>query len=1244
MTASAFTDKEQKGEIKAKQGIELYEKQRTKLVGAVLQSLGEDKAQLELKSLLSQDENVKKLGLAEIYSLAIKAGVPAQKIQEGYPYSRTEAINNDHNYLERVRFLAEMQRKQRFEDEKSQLVKEIQAEIKRIDDEITKLREARSEFLALTNKAIGFAPTALDKQNYENLKTQRLAEIDRGIEVLNEQKNNLSKLAAPLKVEDMNIVVQDKNASMQAFINDDRLIVHQLYRAIKVEKPSFWHRVFGHQTKSDKANSLLMTPKPGLLKNLLDELEKPAPNLNRIEEIKAILNDTRPKDLSKKALASLNNIQKTVTAFQENELKASETLPVASLSTKMAKINQDASKDPTPERLAELKSKANTIANNAVKVRELLSGTNQQLNEKVNNSNEREKRQKNEIQYTKKDAIRSAFIKKQNIKLTEKRLAVKAIDFFNDVICARGADSNAAAKFVYYRLKEAWTKDGNQAGDPVIGLQIQRRAAAAASFLAYAIEKDRSGGLNQEDRQNIKTALYIYGELISTNRSLNEIIKDVADNHPSFASGLITGKQKIMGDTRSTFQKILNEFTPEGVIPHVEFVGTALSQANQADTVSSNEYRRLLEFHDTPEGNLYKFSEAKGPNPLEAPSQLLAAPFKDKIFPSEQGSIAFKGAEELSKIHDENVRLQTASQRLVTKLETALQDIGSTTSRMPGGKKLLAVQEVNGARKDLLGHLNELTQDNEKYSSQIAVRASLATLLYASSRELNAKLRAATKPEDISKIKSQMTYLFNLYVDLVKTGEPLNAILEKHAHLLADCKPPHLEPFDSVMTLLQKDLKQPDLQALLGAIPTGGLINAVNADELYFFHHGDSEEQRFYHEATDKNVQHVDNLRMGFVEDIKNIRLATDLGGKPSKEVSEADQERLALMKEAKRQDYEKRLSKDRDVIASHKELQTFYSTFIRKVSAEMIAAKSIYSGKVTDTRLTQAQEAVEKVQYVGSALSVFGGDAIASALKAGVDLHEERKKAIANTYLARSFATITEAEKFIEEVAIRLAIRQQAHLQEVDTFSSDNLAKRANRLANRITGNESLVSTEQYAVDQVESFLAALTDGRFGEKGLELLDPDRREEAIEEAVNFVLNGSVYVDIERAIKPNDAELGNTLTDLEKRTVATAAMMTESESSAFDAVLRKPLEASKLAAEGLNAEPTGSTAMIYARTGTPLTAPSHGNGMLNENEGPHPEQGKDFNTRAPAPKTQPEQEEPSDAEAKANERPRFGAGR
>ncbi len=1181
--SSAFNeDKEVKN---AKQGVQAYETERTYFVQALIQAIPantQDPALLNLIAQLKQEEKTATMGLREIYDLAKNAvreatdQVAAQSLQNALlHYGKTKAINNDHNYFVRCMFLAEMECKQYVEQQANQLKQEIKNQQKIINDEIAKLERACNALEAHIDKLTGSEKT-------KELKKQELAKIKEGIKILTGQKEALAKLDVSPTVQRMQLVALEKR-SIEAFISHDKRIIQQYSQIINTEKiQSFWSKVFGWKTQSDRAQEQLRP----LLNEVLDGLSKSPPSsLSEAKLSAAIsyLESARPRDEAKKTAEALRNIQKKMVTFQEEskQLEASEKQPSPKLADQMAEVKKISGEREVNGKLEKIKNESKKIQDDAKKITGIVLGINKRVS-----------KAETHLEVKRGDVIHSACVKKQEILQPEKKLTIRTLKFLNNSICVskgQGKDkdklsnifhektrgsANTAAKFAYHRLKKAWTVSGNPSGDPITSLKIQRRAAAAASFLAYAIAKDRKDSkLDERERNNIKTALFIYGQLISTNKSLDKIMEEAAKQ--PYASTQVKGIRK----PGSPFQKILDEFSAPDVVGEVDFVERSLDQSKEIDSVPAKEYQALLDFHNNPEGNLINFAEAKTPKLLESPSHLLAVPFKEKIFPSKIPPVEIKNQKALHKIYTDQVQNQKL---LVDRVAAEFKKLN---------KNAFAVQEVQDVEKNLLGILKESSEVSEQYSAQIAVRANLAALFYATARELNEKLEQTQDPNEIEKIKNQIKYLFQLYEKLVLTGDSISKVIKDSQDALKACRLPYEEPFNSTYELLRTVTQSSDMQALLHASEVGGLVNEANVDALCRYHETGMTKS-FAHEAAEKNM---DNLNKGLNQQLNEARVEerekmkqktreeeearrekTQRGKTPEerKGIQDAAVEQKLTKLEVSVKELEEKVAEvakanglDETAVSQKKEIEEsvvlseYYYTFIRKLTAELMAAKTIYSGKVADTHLTAAQQAMKPVQLVGGIFSPFGGDIAANALTAATNLYEERQKAIANTYLARSFTTMGEAEKFVEELARRLTLEQKYHLEEVKALTSTDIMGQASDYVSNLRGNESLSAIEQYASSQVESFLTAITDGHLGELGLELADSARREEALDRAVKLTTGDSVYVEIEEARHPHDQEVRAALVDLETQLVA-AAEATEEERRSLEEVLGAEVEKPK----------------------------------------------------------------------------------
>lgn len=1230
MAVSNSTFDENEEAKKAQQSVQACAVERVSFLEAVIKAIPEntqDQVLLELVAHLKQQEKTATTGLTENYDLATEAVKNATDLVAAgaihktlLNFSKTKAINVDHNYFVSSLFLAEMERKQQFEQQKNQLDQEIKTQQIAIDNKINVLKNARDEFVANVDKSPGFVPSEKTNKTVQ-LKELRLTEIKQAITILTEQKDALARYALPPTVQPMKLVALETK-SIEPFISKDIKIIQEYSQAINNRKSqSIWSRIFGWKTKSDRAKEQLQTR----LNDILSELSKSPPPLSlnevKLQEAISYLQDARPRVGSKEAEDALLSIKQKMADFKNEsaQLKTSEALSSPKFSEKMAEIKKVSGEKEITDKLVQVRSEAKSIEADATKITTIVVEMNTRLKTQVKAIDSKVKRAEARAELKKGDLIHNACAKKQKVIQSEKRQTDKSLKFLNNSICVsqghekdeaknifhkKTRDStNTAAKFAYHRLKNAWTLNGNPSGDPLISLQIQRRAAAAASFLAYAIAKDRTGpgsDLDDRERNNIKTALFIYGQLISTNYSLAQI-KENAKNEP-YASAQLADT----GNKGSTFQKIIDEFLPQGqeLIGQADFVSLSLAQVKEKDSASAKEYQALLDFHNRPEGNLINFTEKKqNTKQPESPSNLIAIPFQQKIF---SPSIAILNQNSLLKIHTDHVQTQQTSVELVGMVDNVFNKLQ---------KNALAVQEIPHIRNNLLVFLKKPTQSNEQYSAQIEVRASLAALFYATSRELNEKLEQSQDATNNEKIKNQINYLFHVYDSLVGTGDSITKIISAHQELLKACQLPAGEPFDSTYSLLRKITQSNEMQSLLRASDAGSLMNEANVDLLYKFH-ASGAETSFFHEVKEKNLDHLDTELIGKLDEKRtDVRLNLKLKEQDEKEVKQAKEEKTpkeiqvdvdnasdAVVNKVKKefqdglaeskkmvgelqQNVDKLLKQSgidpvaleqKKEIAENAVLSEYYYTFIKTLSAELLAAKTIYSGKVKDTRLTSAQEAAANIKVVGSVFTLFGGDVAANAVAAGVNFHEERKKAVANTYLANSFTTTGEADQFIEELARKLTMQQKYHLEEVKSLNSNDIIGQAAGYVNKLMGNESLSSIKQYASGQVDSFLTAVTEGHFGEVGLELLDPAEREKALDRAVTLTVGDSVYVQIEEAIHPHDPETSAALTDL-KTQFAAATVATEEEllnlENLLDVQIEKPKQ--KTAAEAGPATATSS---------------------------------------------------------------------
>ncbi|GEM_PF-5204487 len=1243
MAVSGSTTFNEDDEAKnAREGVLAYEVERTSFVQAIINAIPEntqDVALLNLVAQLKQEEKMSAVGLAERYDLAIEAVqkatdlVAAGVLQKTLlNYNKMKAVNSDYNYFVSSLFVAEIERKEYFEQHNNQLVQEIKIQQTAIDNKIEALKNARDEFVAYIDKSPGFVPSEKTNKSVQ-LKELRLNEIKEAISILIEQKNTLANHAMPPAVQPMILIALDTN-SIKPFlllkIND----IQQYSQTIK-KSQSIWSRIFGWKTSSDRAKDLLEKQ----LKAILVELsESPPPvSLNEVKLQEAILclQDTRPRVESKVAEDALLSIKQKMLDFK-NE---SQQLESPKYSEEMAEIKKISGERESKDILAQIKSEAKSIEDDVTKITAIVVGMNTRLKTQAKAAEGRVKRVEVRAELKKGDLIHGACAQKQRILQPEKRQTDESLKFLNNAICvSNGHDkdkaknifhkktrdsANTAAKFAYHRLKNAWTLSGNPSGDPLISLQIQRRAAAAASFLAYAIAKDRTGpgsDLKEGERNNIKTALFIYGQLISTNYSLAEIKENAKKE--SYASAQLIDT----GNKGSTFQKIIDEFLPPGqeLIGQADFVSLSLGQAKEKDSASAKEYQALLDFHNRPEGNLINFAGERKLNQLDSPSNLIAIPFQQKIF---SPSIVILNQNALLKIHNDHVQTQQTSVKLVGMIGIVFNKLEENAS---------AVQEIQHVRNNLLNSLKTPTQDNEQYSAQVAVRANLAALLYATSRELNEKLKQNNDPNTNEKIKNQIKYLFQLYDSLVQTGLPIATIISENRVLFSACQIPFGEPLESTYNLLKEmtQSKSKDVQSMLRASDAGSLMNEVNVNAIYRFHTSGAETS-FYHKAIEKNLDGLDEKLISSLDAKReDVHLNLILKEQDEKEAQQAKEEKTpkeiqidvdktsdAVVDKIKKE-FQDSLAESKKMvgelqqnvdmllkasgidpaaleqkkeIADNAVLSDYYYTFIKKLTAELLAAKTIYSGKVTDARLTPAQEAAANVKIVGSFFTLFGGDVAANAVAAGVNFHEERKKAIANTYLANSFTTTGEADQFIEELARKLTMQQKYHLEEVKSLNSTDIIGQASGYISKLKGIESLSSIKQYASSQVDSFLTAVTEGHFGEVGLELLDPLEREKALDRAVTLTVGDSVYVQIEKAIHPDDPETSAALEDLRTQLVA-AAEATEEERLNLEGILDvevvKPKEA--------------SSKKMFTTTRTVVAAPSNKDVELDKKQAPGPQ--------------------------------------
>ncbi len=1170
----------------ARQGVQAYENEKANFIKAIVKAIGNTQDQA-LRALFFQPEKVAEMGLTEIYDLAMKAVQNAKDPDAAYSlenilidYSRTKAVNHDGNYIVQKLFISEMERKQQFEQQKDQLDKEIKDQQAIIEKQIVELEHARHEFVEHENKSIQlFTPEA--KKKYAD----RLAEIDQAINILKQQKEKLVRYALPPAVQSMQLVAPDQidKKSIEPYILD-KIIIREYKRMIDrdLEKPrSFWSKIFGWKSKSEKAKEKLQS----VLQNILLELNKPTPNLTQsaISEAISYLTAVRPQGKSKEIMGSLLQLQKNIASFHN----APETL-APQITEEMAKMKKVLEEDNVNERLAQIRREAKEIEADAIKIKNIVNGMNAQLSEQAKQPAERVLRAEAHLELKKGNLIHGACAKKQEKLQAEKKLTDEALTFLNNAICvskgqkdldnifhAKTRDAtNTAAKFIFHRLKKAWSVSGNPNRDPIVGLQIQRRAAAAASFFAYAIAKDRAAGpghkLDERERNNIKTALFIYGQLISTNLSLDEIIKNAA-NEP-YASDQIKGTPK----KGSTFQKILDEFSSreEEVIGQADFVRLTLDQIQKPETTSAREsereYQALLDFHDpafgeNPEGNLVNFTEEKAPKLLESPSHLLTDPFEQKIFPGRKPPIEIKNQKMLHQMYTNHLKTQQASEKIVGMIEGAFQKLQ---------EKPLALEEMQRVQNTLLDLLKKPTQKNEKYSAQIAVRANLTALVYATARELNQKLEDMKDKDKIEKIKNQITYLFQLYEQLVLTGDSIDKILKDNKTALDACQGSHEESFNKIFSLLRDIINKPEMRHLLSASEAGGLVNEANVDALFKFH-ASGTAQSFYHESKEKKMEKLDDQFEKFKDKLhekrveKLVHRKQEMLEEKEKKKEEAKKEKtpeeikdsidkatLAVLDDMKK-DYQEKIAKlekltgsDRVAMDEKKEimenthLSEYYYTIIRKLTAEIMTGQIIhYTDKVQDTSLTPAQQAMLPIQAASGAFSFVGADSAVNALAAVVNFHEEKKKAEANRYLARAFTDPVEATKFIEELARKLTMQQKLHLEQVKNLTSEDLLGRAAKYAAQLMGSESLSAVEQYAFLHAENFLAAIKE--FGEAGLELSDPVQRQEWLKHAIALTVGDSVYAEIEGALHPTDPETEAELVHLETQ-FANAAKATAEE--------------------------------------------------------------------------------------------------